>query len=82
MPLTCDKIISSTIENGLKIALIVTPKSNSKFSFPLSHEEKLIVKKEVALLKGKIKLPRKMLLKTTHLYLENLPGPKRMGPSR
>ena len=30
-----------------------TPKSNSKFAFPFSHEEKLIVKKEVALLKGK-----------------------------
>ena len=50
---TSDKIILDIIENGLKLDLIDTPKSNSKFAFPLSHEEKLIVKKEVALLKGK-----------------------------
>ena len=41
------------VENVLKLDLIDTPKSNSKFAFPLSHEEKLIVKKEVALLNGK-----------------------------
>ena len=50
---TSDKIILDIIENGLKLDLIDTPKCNSKFAFPLSHEEKLIVKKEVALLKGK-----------------------------
>ena len=50
---TSNKIILNIIENGLKLDLIDTPKSNSKFAFPLSHEEKLIVKKEVALLKGK-----------------------------
>ena len=48
-----DKIILDIIENGLKLDLIDTPKANSKFAFPLSHEEELIVKKEVALLKGK-----------------------------
>ena len=47
-----DKIILDIIENRLKIDLIDTPKPHSKFAFPLSHEEKLIVKK-VALLKGK-----------------------------
>ena len=64
------------IENGINIDLIDNPKSKSKFAFPLSHEEKLIVKKKVSLLKG-----RQMLLKTIHLYLEYLTGRKRMGPS-
>ena len=41
------------IENGLKIDLTDTAKSNSKFVFPLSHEQESIVKKEVALLKEK-----------------------------
>ena len=50
---TSDKVILDTMENGLKLDLIDTPTSNSKFAFPLSHEEELIVKKEVALLKGK-----------------------------
>ena len=50
---TSDKIIPDIIEDRLKLDLIDTPKSSSKFAFPLSHEEKLIVKKEVALLKGK-----------------------------
>ena len=50
---TSDKIILDIIKIGLKLDVIDTPKSNSKFTFPLSHEEKLIVKKEVALLKGK-----------------------------
>ena len=61
---TSDKIILNIIENGLKLELIDTPKSNFKFAFPLSHEEELIVKME-----------------TIHLYLEYLPGPKRMSPS-
>lgn len=38
-----DKAILDIIENGLKLDLIATPKSNSKFAFPLSHEEELIV---------------------------------------
>ena len=50
---TSDKTILHIIENGPKLDLIDTPKSNSKFAFPLSHEEKLIVKKGVALLKRK-----------------------------
>ena len=50
---TSDKIILDFIENGLKTDLTDTAKSNSKFVFPLSHEQKSIVKKEVALLKGK-----------------------------
>ena len=50
---TSDKIILDIIENGLTRDLINTPKSNSKFAFRLLHEEELIVKKEVALLKGK-----------------------------
>ena len=50
---TSDKIILNIIENGLKLDLVDTPKSNSKFTFPLSHDKELIVKKEVALLKGK-----------------------------
>ena len=33
---------------------IDTPKSNSKFVLPLLHEEELIVKEKVPLLKGKI----------------------------
>ena len=49
---TIDKILQDIIENGLKLDLIATPKSNSKFAFPLLHEEKLIVKKEVEYLKG------------------------------
>ena len=50
---TKDKIILDIIENGLKLDLIDTSKSNSKFTFLLTHEEELIVKKEVTLLKGK-----------------------------
>ena len=50
---TSDKIILDIIGNGVKLDLIDTPKSNSKFAFPLSHEEELIVKKEVVLLKRK-----------------------------
>ena len=41
---TSDKIILDIIENGLKLDLIDTLKSNSKFAFPLSHEQKLIAK--------------------------------------
>ena len=33
------------VENVLKLDLIYTPKSNSKFAFPLWHEDELIVKK-------------------------------------
>ena len=50
---TSDKIILDIIGNGVKVDLIDTPKSNSKFASPLSHEEELIVKKEVVLLKRK-----------------------------
>ena len=50
---TSDKIILDIIESWLKLCLTDTPKSNSKFAFPLLHEQKLIVKKEVALLKRK-----------------------------
>ena len=45
---TSDKIILDIIENGVKLDLIDTPIPNSKFAFPLSHEEELIAKKEVA----------------------------------
>ena len=38
------------IENRLKLDLINTLKSNSKFAFLPSHKEELTVKKEVALL--------------------------------
>ena len=38
---TSDKTILDIIENGLKLDLIDIPKSNSKFAFPLSHEEEL-----------------------------------------
>ena len=48
-----DKIILDIIENELKLDLIDTPKSNSKFAALLSYEEELIVKKKVALLKRK-----------------------------
>ena len=48
-----DKIILDILGNGVKLDLIDTPKSNSKFASPLSHEEELIVKKEVVLLKRK-----------------------------
>ena len=80
---TSYKIILNSLENGPKLDLTDTPKSNSKFALPLSHEEILIVKKEVALLKGKniVTKPRQELLKTIHLYLEYLPAPKRLGPS-
>ena len=47
------KIVLDLIENGLKLDLIDTPKSNSKFAFPLLHEKESIIKKEVALLKRK-----------------------------
>ena len=50
---TSDKIILDIIGNGVKVDLIDTPKSNSKFASPLSHEEELIVKKEVVLIKRK-----------------------------
>lgn len=42
------------IENGLKLNLIDTTKCNSKFLFLRSHEEELIIKKEVSLFKEKI----------------------------
>ena len=45
-----DKIILNIINNGLKLDLTDTPKSNCKFAF---HEEELIAKKEVVLPKGK-----------------------------
>ena len=68
---TSNKIILDIIENGLKLDLTDTSISNSKFAFPLLHEEELIVKKEVALVNGKnIVATRQMLLKTIHLYLE------------
>ena len=38
-----DKIILDIIENGPKLDLTGTPKSNSKFAFPISHEEELIL---------------------------------------
>ena len=41
------------MENELKLDRKDTPKSNYKFAFPLLHKDELIVKKEVALLKGK-----------------------------
>ena len=44
---------SGYYRNGLKLDLIDTPKSNSKFAFSLSYEQELTVKKAVALLKGK-----------------------------
>ena len=50
---TSDKIILDIIENGLKLDLIDTPKSNSEFTCPPLHEEESIVKKEITLLKGK-----------------------------
>ena len=50
---TSDKIILDIIENGLELDIIDSPTSNSKFSFPLSHEEEVIVKNEEALIKGK-----------------------------
>ena len=50
---TSDKIILNIIENGPKLDLIDIPKSSSKFAFSISPGEKLILKKEVALIKGK-----------------------------
>ena len=50
---TSNKIILDIIKNGLKLDLIDTPKSNSKFAFSLSFEEELTVKNAVAMLKGK-----------------------------
>ena len=41
------------MENEQKLDLTDTPKSNYIFAFPLLHKDELIVKKEVALLKGK-----------------------------
>ena len=46
---TSDKIILDIIENGLKLDLIDTLKSNSKFTCTPLHEEE---KKEITLLKG------------------------------
>ena len=74
-----DKIILDIIENGLKIHLIDTPKPHSKFAFPLSHEEKLIVKKSsITQRKEYICISKCYWI---HLYLEYLPAPKTMGPS-
>ena len=50
---TSDKTILDIIENGLKLDLIDTLKSNSMFAFPLSYKQELIAKKDVALLKRK-----------------------------
>ena len=50
---TSDKTILDIIENGLKLDLIDTPKSNSMFAFPLSYKQELIAKKDVVLFKGK-----------------------------
>ena len=61
------------IENELKLDLIDTPDSNCRFVFPLSHEEKLIVKKEVALLKRKYIVAKANVTEKIHLYLEFLP---------
>ena len=74
---TGDKII---LDNGLKLDLIDTPKSNSRFAIPLSHEEALILKQEVALLKGK-NIVAKTNVTENNTYLGYLPGPKRMRPS-
>ena len=49
--ITSDEIVLDMIKNVLKLDLTDTPKSNSKFVFPLSHEEELIIKKKVALRK-------------------------------
>ena len=38
---TSDKIIVDVIENGLKLNLIDTPKSNSKFAFLLARRRNL-----------------------------------------
>ena len=48
---TSDRINLDIIENGPKLDLIDTPKCNFQFVFLLWHEEKLFVKKEVALYK-------------------------------
>ena len=42
---TSDKVILDIKRNDLKLGLIYTPKSNSKFAFLLSHKEELIVNK-------------------------------------
>ena len=49
---TSDKVVLDIIENGLKLELIGTPKSNSKFAFLLSHEE-TNCKKESSIIQGK-----------------------------
>ena len=41
---TSDKIVLGIFENGLKLDLTDTSKPNSKFTFPASYEEELIVK--------------------------------------
>ena len=46
-----DDIILDIIENVLKLNLTEIPKYNSNFVFTLSHEEELITKKELTLLK-------------------------------
>ena len=51
---TSDKIILNIIENGPKLDLIDIPKSSSKFAFSISPGEKLILKKEVALIKTNV----------------------------
>ena len=79
---TSDKIILDIIGNGLKLDLIDTPKSNSKFAFPLSHEEKLIVKKEVALLKGKNIVAKANVTENNTFVSGVFTRSKKMDPSR
>ena len=68
------------MENEQKLDLTDTPKSNYKFAFPLLNKYELIVKKEVALLKGKnIVAKANVTEKKTCFYLEYLLGQKKMG---
>ena len=70
------------MENEQKLDLTDTPKSNYIFAFPLLHKDELIVKKEVALLKGKnIVAKANVTEKKIHFYLEYLLGQKKMGKS-
>ena len=48
-----NQIVLHIIENGGKLDLIYASKPNSKFVLTHSHEEELIMKKDVGLLKGK-----------------------------
>ena len=70
------------IKNGLKLGLIDNSKSNSKFAFQPSYEEKLIVNKGSSISQEKKhSCQGKCYWKQYIFYLDYLPGPNGLSQS-